>query len=138
MYNYVLFWISYLLFALQLIWFWKGFFRDTPSRASKTRPESRETDNAPVRLKWLSDRSKTYIYVNSLPSSTLWIFLRSFDFSFLQTSGRYLLTSALNWVLGQQTSNWKPNSPWTVQGDSGAVSPLRCLLCQNTLQRLIV
>ena len=39
MYNYVLFWISYLLFALRLIWFLKRLFRDqdTPSRACKTR-----------------------------------------------------------------------------------------------------
>jgi len=27
--------------------------------------------------------SKNYIYVNSLPSATLWIFLRIFDFSLL-------------------------------------------------------
>ena len=37
MYNYVLFWISYLLFRLRLISFLKRLFRDTPSRACKTR-----------------------------------------------------------------------------------------------------
>ena len=93
--NYVLFCISYLLFALQLIWFLKRFLCDTPSRACKTRSESRETNNPPVRLKYLSDRRKNNIYVISLPSATLWIVLRIFDFSLLQTSGRYLLTSAL-------------------------------------------
>ena len=50
MYNYVLFWISYLLFELQLIWFFKRFFRDTPSRACKTRCESLETNIPPYVL----------------------------------------------------------------------------------------
>ena len=45
--NYVLFWISYLLSALQWIWILKRFFCDTWSRAWKTRSESRETNNPP-------------------------------------------------------------------------------------------
>ena len=57
------------------------FFCDTWSRACKTRSESRETNNPPVRRKYLSDRSKNYIYVKSLRSATLWIFLRIFVFS---------------------------------------------------------
>ena len=45
MYNYVLFWISYLLSALQRFWILKRFFCDTWSRTCKTRSESRETNN---------------------------------------------------------------------------------------------
>ena len=47
MWNYVLSWISYLLFALEWIWILKRFFCDTWSRAWKTRSESRETNNPP-------------------------------------------------------------------------------------------
>ena len=83
----------------------KRFFCDTWSRACKTRSESLETNNPPVRRKKLSDRSKNYIYVNSLPSATLWIFWRIFDFSLLQTSSRYLLTSALK-VASEKSDAW--------------------------------
>ena len=97
----ILFWISYLLFALQLIWFLKRFFRYTPSRACKTRSESRETNNPhtpppPPQYIYYNHRIKKNItYINSSPSTTLWIFLRIFDLSLLQTSRRYLRTSAL-------------------------------------------
>jgi len=46
-FNYVLFWIIYLLSALQWIWILKRFFCDTWSRVWKTRSESREINNPP-------------------------------------------------------------------------------------------
>ena len=45
--NYVLFWISYLLSALQRIWILKRFFCGRWSRAWKTRSKSREINNPP-------------------------------------------------------------------------------------------
>ena len=45
--SYVLFWIIYLLSALQWIWILKRFFCDTWSRAWKTPSESHEINNPP-------------------------------------------------------------------------------------------
>ena len=47
MYNHVFFWVRYLLFALQLIWFLNDFFCYSWSQACKTRSQSRETNNPP-------------------------------------------------------------------------------------------
>ena len=101
MYNYVLFWISYLLFALRLTWFLKRLFRDqdTPSRACKTRSGGAKPIIPPyVENNYRIEVKITFTDFNSLPSATLSIFWRIFDFSLLQTSlfiGRYLQTSAL-------------------------------------------
>ena len=72
---------TYLLFRKNGVLIFKGRLSGVRYQTLKTRSESWETKFVSVRPKYLSDRSKIYIFRNSSPRAILRNFFRIFVFS---------------------------------------------------------
>ena len=74
---------SYLLFRLNGVLIFKGGLSGVRYQTPKNRSESCETKFVSVRPKYLSDRTKIFMFRNSSPRAILKTFFRFFVFSLL-------------------------------------------------------